>query len=274
MTGARYASNAAARSPPAPSGARRVAFINTEDDKNWQDQMQLFQQALDLPTEVTWDEYNIFAGEKPESAALGREYAALVVCGSHFNVDDAYDWLEDLFDLIRLSSELPDVRLLGVCFGCQAVAAALGGSVGPNLCGSYVYRNERVQLAPALQQKLVDSAIVEGSPPVSLNLLATHGNSVLELPDGGEVLAWSEGSPHELFVCGAHNNIVGCQCHPEYTPGLLRVKCSEALRSQGVLSEEAVAKGEASFSRGADSPTINALLSSFLAGSEELLPRP
>jgi GMP synthase-like glutamine amidotransferase len=244
--------------------ARRVAFINTEDDTEWRDQMQLFQQALELPADVVWDEYNIFSGEKPDQSAMERQYAAVVVCGSHVNVSDPHEWLTDLFDLIKFSSTLPSVRLLGVCFGCQAVAAALGGSVGPNVCGSYVFRNEKVVLAPMLQQTLVDSAIIQGPPPASLNLLATHGQCVHKVPDGGHVLAWSDGSPHELFVCGEHSNIIGCQCHPEYTPSLLCEKLTEPLRTTGVLSGEAIAKAVQSFELETGSPTINALLRAFL----------
>ena len=249
---------------------RRVAFINTDDDPAWQDQMGLFEKALNLPTNVVWDEYKIFQREKPDVAALGRKYTALVVCGSHFNVSDAQHWLVDLFDLIKLSASLPSIRLLGVCFGCQAVAAALGGSVGPNVCGSYVYRNEQVHLTPVLQQALSHSCCIENPPPASLNLLATHGQSVHTLPDSGQVLAWSDGSPHELFVCGEHKNIIGCQCHPEYTPSLLREKLNEPLRTAGVLSAEALAKAEASFELETGSPMINALLRSFLVESVEL----
>ena len=112
--------------------------------------------------------------------------------------------------------------------------------------------------------------LIENSPPASLNLLATHGQSVHTLPDSGQVLAWSDGSPHELFVCGEHKNIIGCQCHPEYTPSLLREKLNEPLRIAGVLSAEALAKAEASFELETGSPMINALLRSFLIESIEL----
>ena len=45
----------------------------------------------------------------------------------------------------------------------------------------------------------------------AVQLLASHGDQVTRLPPGAELLGWSAGSPHELFLCGPHKNMLCCQ---------------------------------------------------------------
>ena len=257
----------AARSLCSPMSSRdrrhtvnRFAFINTEDDENWQDQQEMFEQALQLPADTVWDTYDAFKGELPCRTELQHRYDGMLICGSHFNVCEPLDWIAKLFDVVRACAALPLMRVVGVCFGSQVVAAALGGTVGPNACGGYVYRNELVQVAPVLQMMSSEPA-----PPSSLNLLATHGQCVLELPPDAERLAWSEGSPNEWFVAGAHRNMLGCQGHPEYTPQVLRERIGGGLLRSGTLTAAEIETAEVSFARPPDSRAACALLRSFLS---------
>jgi len=207
--------------------SRTIAFINTEDDTEWSDQLDLFEASLQLPAGTAWDKFDAFKGALPSTSDLEHKYQSMIICGSHFNVDEPHDWISNLLEVVRVCAALPLVRIVGVCFGCQVVAAALGGKVGPNACGGYVYRNERVQVAPTLQVMLAASAPSATAPPPvppsSLQLLATHGNCVLQLPPDAERLAWSEGSPNEWFVAGEHKNVLCCQCllHPLHPLTLL-----------------------------------------------------
>ena len=49
-----------------------------------------------------------------------------------------------------------------------------------------------------------------------LNLLASHGDCVLKLPEESDLLAFSSSCAHEMFACGSSRNIVACQSHPEF----------------------------------------------------------
>ena len=244
--------------------SRAFAFINTEDDKDWSDQLDMFEASLQLPAGTVWDTFDAFGGRLPSKADLEHKYQGMLICGSHLNVDEPLDWIANLLDIVRICASLPLVRIVGICFGCQIVAAALGGKVGPNACGGYVYRNERVHVAPMLQAMLAEAASTDAVPPSSLHLLATHGSCVLQLPPDAERLGWSEGSPNEWFFAGPHRTALCCQGHPEYTVALLKDRVSPKIAGAGTLTVTELTAVEESFDRPLDSRAACALLRTFL----------
>ena len=48
---------------------------------------------------------------------------------------------------------------------------------------------------------------------------ATHSENVVEMPDGGEVLAWSERCPHEIWRL--QDRVLCLQSHPEFNRHLI-----------------------------------------------------
>jgi GMP synthase-like glutamine amidotransferase len=62
------------------------------------------------------------SGAIPEVGA----HDAVIVMGSPAGVYDPLPWIKHLMDFIRASSE---ARMVGVCFGHQVMAQALGGHV-------------------------------------------------------------------------------------------------------------------------------------------------
>ena len=69
--------------------------------------------------------YDAINGELPADL---YECDAWIATGSKYSVNDDYQWIRDLEDFVRrvASSSVPFV---GVCFGHQLIASALGGSV-------------------------------------------------------------------------------------------------------------------------------------------------
>ena len=49
-----------------------------------------------------------------------------------------------------------------------------------------------------------------------VSLIVAHGDCVSSLPAGSTLLASSEQTQHEVFTCGAGQNILACQSHPEF----------------------------------------------------------
>ncbi|GAB3544961.1 glutamine-hydrolyzing GMP synthase [Arthrobacter tumbae] len=107
----------------------------------------------------------------------------------------------------RVDPELFDagVPVLGICYGFQAMASALGGTVAKT--GLREYGSTDVAVSPGAR------SILEGTPDHQ-NAWMSHGDSVQAAPAGFEVLASTAGAPVAAF---AHEGkqLYGVQWHPE-----------------------------------------------------------
>ncbi len=127
-----------------------------------------------------------------------------LITGSKHGAYEDHPWIAPLEDLIRQISAAKR-PLVGICFGHQIIAQALGGRVVKFDKGWSVGRTE-YQTA--------------GGP---LTLNAWHQDQVVALPEGAEVIASSEFCENAALVYGDH--ILTYQPHPEfeasYTNGLI-----------------------------------------------------
>ena len=101
------------------------------------------------------------------------------------------------------------VPILGICYGLQLVVKELGGTVEPS---------EEREFGPALLDHREDDPLFTGLPPREgrnrRTVWMSHGDKVLALPDGFEVLGTSDGSPNAAVV-NRERRIWGVQFHPE-----------------------------------------------------------
>ena len=154
-------------------------------------------------------------------------YDGIVLTGSHAMVSDRESWSE------RTAAWLPSVveaqaPLLGICYGHQLIAHALGGRVGDNPNGIEMGVAE-IRLTHAGQR---DPLL--GHLPDTFPAHVSHRQSALELPPGAIVLASSEKDPHHAFRIPP--NIWGVQFHPELNADIARIyirKFSRALLWEG-----------------------------------------
>ncbi|WP_323959056.1 glutamine-hydrolyzing GMP synthase [Arthrobacter sp. JZ12] len=110
-------------------------------------------------------------------------------------------------DAPRVDPELFDagVPVLGICYGFQAMADALGGTVAKT--GLREYGSTDVAVASGAR------SILEGTPEHQ-NAWMSHGDSVQEAPDGFDVLASTAGAPVAAFA-NEDKQLYGVQWHPE-----------------------------------------------------------
>lgn len=156
------------------------------------------------------DIVRVQAGERPPAI---QAYAGAIVTGSPAMVSERAPWSEATAAWLRdaLDTGRP---ILGVCYGHQLLAHALGGHVDYHASGREVGTVEIETLESAN-----DDALLGTLPPRFL-AHASHQQSVLELPSGAVGLARSAHDPHHAVRYGP--GVWGLQFHPEFSAEIMQ----------------------------------------------------
>lgn len=139
-------------------------------------------------------------------------FAGVVVTGSPAMVSHRHDWSETTAGWLAAVIAEDRLPVLGVCYGHQLIAHALGGRVGPNPAGRRMGTRE---------------LSVEGDDDPLLGALAprtpvhvTHLEAVLHPPAGARVLGRTEGDACHALHFGGRS--WGVQFHPEFDGAIMR----------------------------------------------------
>ncbi len=167
---------------------------------------------------------NVEAGEPLPS----REgFAGAIVTGSGAMVTDRHPWSERSAEWLREAAH-DGLPLLGICYGHQLIAHALGGEVDYHPAGREM---GTVQLE--LHPQAAGDPLFAGLPG-QFAAQATHLQSVLRAPEGATVLAKSDHDACHAFRWGS--STWGVQFHPEFSAthmrGYVRAR-EEALAREG-----------------------------------------
>jgi GMP synthase (glutamine-hydrolysing) len=135
----------------------------------------------------------------PVAQLLERDPAALILSGGPSSV---YEGGAPQVDPALFEAGVP---VLGICYGFQAMAAALGGDVART--GLREFGRTTVQVE-AEQSTLLHRQ------PVEQSVWMSHGDAVQAAPDGFRVVASSAGAPVAAFEDDARR-LYGVQWHPE-----------------------------------------------------------
>ncbi|GHE21707.1 glutamine amidotransferase-related protein [Halomonas urumqiensis] len=156
---------------------------------------------------------------------------AWLTTGSKLGVNDDLAWIRELETFIRQLWEAGK-PLVGICFGHQLIARALGGEVvkSPRGWGVGLSFN-----------RVTDRAEWMTPPRTTLDLVVSHQDQVERLPPETRVLAGSDFCPYYLMQVGEH--FLGVQGHPEFSPAYSRDLM--ALR-RSLVGEQRVREGVAS----------------------------
>jgi len=142
-----------------------------------------------------------------------RQHSGVVVTGSSAMVSHREPWSEATGGwLVRaISAGTP---ILGICYGHQLLAQALGGDVAPNPKG-----REIGTVTVTLAQAAASDPLLGGLPP-RFPGQASHVESVLRLPAEAVPLASTRLDPYHAFRAGAR--AWGIQFHPEFDADIVR----------------------------------------------------
>lgn len=139
-----------------------------------------------------------------------RSADAWLITGSRYGVYERHDWIVRLEGFVRQAYDAK-VPMIGICFGHQVIASALGGQVVKSDKGWGVGHHEY--------------AVTQTRPWMSrttdtLNLNAVHQDQVVDLPDGAEVLATSPFCENAVLAYG--DGALTFQPHPEFNDAFKR----------------------------------------------------
>ncbi|MFC7049998.1 glutamine amidotransferase [Emcibacter nanhaiensis] len=150
-------------------------------------------------------------GELPNTDP--QDYAGILITGSPLMLSCPSAWMIDIGPWLQDAIK-KKVPTLGVCFGHQLLAHALGGKIGPNPNGLEA-GTVSVEFSAARKDDPLFS-LLSDEPLFQVH----HYESILELPEGAEVLARNA---HENYHAVRFGPMAwSIQFHPEISVELIR----------------------------------------------------
>jgi GMP synthase-like glutamine amidotransferase len=153
--------------------------------------------------------FDVQRGELPDAAA----HAAYLVTGSPAGVYEPLPWIAPLLEFIRNAKH---AKMIGVCFGHQAMAQALGGEVikSPKGWAAGLNRYEVIDPQPW----------TNGEHRVAIP--ASHQDQVVVQPPNTKVVAASDFTPYAALAWVDRPSI-SFQFHPEFSVGYAKALIEE-----------------------------------------------
>jgi GMP synthase (glutamine-hydrolysing) len=166
----------------------------------------------------------------PDTDAVG----AVVLTGSHDMVTESPQGFESISVWLRALVE-QDVPVLGICYGHQLLAHALGGEVG--------YHPQGLDVGTVTIRCLYEGRrdLLLSTLPPAFSAYVSHAQSVLRLPPGAVRLAETDFEPNQAFRMG--ERAWGVQFHPEFSEPVIRYYIAtqrDRLAEQGLEADQLI----------------------------------
>jgi GMP synthase (glutamine-hydrolysing) len=151
-----------------------------------------------------------------------EDFSSLIITGSLSMVTERPKWSLKLADRL-LEAQAKGLPILGVCYGHQLMAQAMGGEVGyrpdgPEIGAHLVTLTPEARLSPTVSRL-----------PAQFLANLSHSQSVKRPPAQAKVLAFSAGDPFQILSYGELS--LSCQFHPEFDQEIMTCFLSNHLKS-------------------------------------------
>jgi GMP synthase-like glutamine amidotransferase len=156
--------------------------------------------------EIRLDIFDIQKGCYPADT---RSYDGFIGTGAKHSVTEDLPWIKKFEEYVFYLYQ-QKLKFIGICFGHQMIAQALGGACDVSERGWGV-GVRKVNIHKKKFWMRPDADVIK--------LLYSHMDQIITLPPGCEVIAGNDHCPYAIITVGDH--FMGIQAHPEFTPAYL-----------------------------------------------------
>ena len=179
-------------------------------------------------------------------------FDGFIITGSKRSVYEEVDWIKALKAFV-IEAHACDKILLGICFGHQVLASALGGRVE---------KSDKGWGLGLATFRIVHRAAWQKPALESVSLLMSHQDQVVALPTGAKLIATNDFCPIACFQLG--EKVLGIQGHPEFDADYLYALMGIRLESIG---EQRVSEAKVKLFDVNDSSTVARWIIRFIGSS-------
>ena len=147
-----------------------------------------------------------FEGEPLPSV---EDYQGYIISGSRYGVYEDILWIRELLQFVQACWDR-DARVVGICFGHQLIAHALGGRTEKAAAG-WAFGIQSATITHR-QPWMTDYETLEGD---TYSLVVIHQDQVVQMPPMFVTIAHNDFCPNSMIV--ADQKMLGIQGHPEFS---------------------------------------------------------
>lgn len=199
----------------------------------------------------TIEAYDVVQGYYPSH----DKFDAVLITGSRHSAYNEDKWIIDLVDFTKKCVD-NGVKIVGICFGHQILARALGVPVIVNSKGWEVSITtvETTEVGKKVFPELNDRPI---------SIMQMHRDIVSRVPDGTQLLA--RNSVCEIQGFYAENHFLTLQGHPEFVGEVVK-RMVQVRHSQGIFNDELAQSALSRVEDQNDGPILAKAIVRFLYG--------
>lgn len=132
------------------------------------------------------------------------DYDFYITGGSKAGVYEDKEWIQRLIKFVR-QLDKKKKKLIGICFGHQIMAMA---------CDGMVEKSEKGWGLGVAANRIVSNPEWTSEKKDALNLLVSHQDQIINVPDDAKIIAESDFCP--FFVVQWNDHFLSTQGHPEW----------------------------------------------------------